>query len=141
LGAHIFFDWQDSELYLVKALGDWMKITRGFEPLQQILDAGIRASPFLLTGALFCTLVGSLMLLLGWWIRLGALLLLLVSICATPLMYPFWTLNGLEAQIQSAFFVKNVGIIGGLLLLFAYGKGGCKMNQKSAQKNPKIDRS
>lgn len=130
VGAHIFFDWQGSELYLMSTLGDWMTITMGSERLQQIVEAGMHASSFLLTIALVCVLSGSLMVLLGWWIRLGAFLLLVVSVCATPLMHHFWTLHGLEAQIHSSLFVKNIGIIGGLLLLLAYGKGSCKKVQK-----------
>jgi len=135
LGAHIFFDWPGSELYLTRALNDWMTITMGHESLQQIVEQGVHASSLLLGVALCCILLGSLLLLLGWWVRVGALLLLLVAVVATPLVYPFWTVNGLEAQMQSALFVKNLGIIGGLLLLVAYGKGNGRKVSVSSDKS------
>jgi putative oxidoreductase len=74
-------------------------------PLPQVLEAGTIA--FLL--------LGSLSLLLGYQTKIGAILIILFLIPATLLFHPI--------PSDLAGFLNNVALIGGLLMVVAYGPG------------------
>src|SRR5262249_652866 len=67
--------------------------------------------------------LGALSLMTGALIRLGALGLILYLIPTTLLFHNFWAFEGDAQQMQLANFLKNLGIIAGLLLLVSYGPG------------------
>lgn len=87
---------------------------------QAIIAKGIPA--FLATGmalgGIILLLAGGLSVLLGYQIRVGAKLLILFLIPATLLFH----LN-LADQMQQIQFLKNLGLMGGLLLLIQTGAG------------------
>jgi putative oxidoreductase len=68
-------------------------------------------------------ILGSLLVLFGWYAHVGALLLLIVAIPYTYWMHPFWKLQGNDRMVQEAVFRKEVMIVGGLLILLAMGGG------------------
>lgn len=68
-------------------------------------------------------IIGSLSILLGWHAHIGALLLLIVTIPSAIWLHPFWKIHGTEQNLERALFMKEVSIIGGLLLLLALGAG------------------
>jgi len=122
-GVAAILDWQGVEHIFIAKLCDWMTLSMGDPVRQQLIEQMMNASFFLLSGALVCTFLGSLMLLLGITVRLGALFLMVVLIPATLLMHSFWTLTGPEKMTQMALCARNAGLLGALLLLLAYGKG------------------
>jgi putative oxidoreductase len=67
--------------------------------------------------------IGGLLVLSGWYPHFGALLLLIVAIPSLVKLHSFWHLQGAEKALQKAIFVKEVAVIGGLLLLLAIGAG------------------
>ncbi len=74
-------------------------------PLPQVLAAGTVA--FLL--------LGSVSLILGYKAKIGALLIILFLVPATLAFHPIATdLSG---------FLKNLALIGGLMMVIAYGPG------------------
>jgi putative oxidoreductase len=123
-GVAAILDWQGTEHIFIAKLCDWMTLSMGDPATQQLIEKMMNASFCLLSGALFCTFVGSLMLLLGITVRLGAMLLMAVLVPATVLMHSFWTLADPEKTAQMGLCARNVGLLGALLLLLAYGKGG-----------------
>lgn len=133
-GAYVLLDWQGTEHLLMQKLCDWMTLTMGDPFWQPLLEQLIHASSILLTGALICCFAGGLMLFLGITVRLGAFLLMVVLIFATLLMHPFWTLPYPDKQMQMAYCARNLGILGGLLLLLAYGKGKIHKGYKNEEK-------
>ena len=71
----------------------------------------------LLTGVL--ALLGSVSIILGIWIDLGALLLVAFLIPVTFMMHAFWTQSDPQArQSEKIMFHKNLGLLGGALILF-----------------------
>lgn len=67
--------------------------------------------------------LGGILLITGYRIKLGAFLLLLYWLPVTFIMYSFWN-DPLEYQrINSINFMKNLGIAGALLLLIVNGSG------------------
>ena len=103
-----------SLLFILSALskiGAWAPL------VQQLNGKGIPYAPFFLGAALVIELVGGLTLLLGWHARLGAWLLFLYLIPTTVIMHNFWAYTGEEQQVQLVNFLKNLAIMGGLLLV------------------------
>ena len=82
-------------------------------------------APVLLTAAVAFLIGGGLMLLLGMFTRLGAVVLILFLIPATLMFHNFWVYEPSEADytIQMIHFMKNLGLMGGLLAVLAFGPG------------------
>ena len=80
---------------------------------------------FFLYGAIVILILGALMLLFGYRMRLGAILLLIYWIPLTFIVHDFWTLEaGTEAyRAQSVLFMKNLAIAGGLLIAASHVSG------------------
>jgi uncharacterized membrane protein YphA (DoxX/SURF4 family) len=65
-------------------------------------------------------LVGALMLLLGIWADLGALLLMLFLVPTAVLMHAFWKETDAQAkQLEMIQFMKDMALAGAALLIFA----------------------
>ncbi len=71
----------------------------------------------MLYGAILILVLGGLMVLTGYRTRTGAILLLLYWTPVTFLVHAFWTYPKDEIRIQSILFMKDIAIIGGLLML------------------------
>jgi putative oxidoreductase len=91
---------------------------------------GIPAAPVVMLGALGCELGGAALVLLGFRARLGAFLLLVFLLPTTLLFHNFWSATGPEGAAQTLEFLKNLGIMGGLLLLCAYGAGPLSLDAR-----------
>jgi putative oxidoreductase len=83
----------------------------------------------LLYSAIFLLAVGGLMVLLGYRSTLGALLLLLYWLPVTFIVHDFWAYPKSELREQSILFMKNISIIGGLLMLVGKGSGRYSMKR------------
>jgi putative oxidoreductase len=66
---------------------------------------------------------GAALVILGLLTRLAAAGLILFTIAATLIAHDFWTLEGPERSMQQIQFMKNLGLIGGFLLLIGSGPG------------------
>ena len=85
---------------------------------QYMAQFGMPFPSFFLFGAILFELFGSLCILLGYFTRFGALLILIFLI---PTTFIFHTDFG--DRIQMIMFMKNVSMFGGCLILFAAGPG------------------
>ncbi|MCC6462711.1 MAG: DoxX family protein [Saprospiraceae bacterium] len=77
----------------------------------------------LLYGAIFLLIAGGLMVLTGYRSTLGAMMLLLYWVPVTFMVHDFWTYPKDQIRLQSIFFMKDIAIIGGLLMLVGKGSG------------------
>jgi putative oxidoreductase len=69
-------------------------------------------------------IIGGLMVLLGLWIDLGALLLVLFLIPTAVLMHPFWKeTDPMAKQTEMISFQKDVALGGAALVIFALYAG------------------
>jgi putative oxidoreductase len=89
-------------------------------PMPQVLAA--------LTVAL--ELGGGILLVIGFKARWVALLFFLWLIPTTFIFHKFWGIDAAQAQAQMTNFLKNVSIMGGMLLLFAFGPGAYSVDKK-----------
>ncbi len=69
-------------------------------------------------------IVCGLMILLGFLARWGAIVLIAFSAGATVLVHSFWSMEGAAAALHQTQALKNLSIIGGLLLVVAGGSHG-----------------
>ena len=77
-----------------------------------------------------CELAGGLALVFGVLTRLGALGLFLFLIPTTLIFHNFWAQDGADAKLQMVNFMKNLAIMGGLLLLWAQGPGRASIDAR-----------
>jgi putative oxidoreductase len=106
-----------SIIFLLSGLG---KIIDWNGNAQLMASQGMPLIPLLLAGAITTELAGGLSVLLAWKARWGALLLFLYLIPTTLIFHDFWGFSGTEMQTQLVNFLKNLSIMGGLLLVAAY---------------------
>ena len=95
---------------------------------------------FLLYGAIVLLVLGGLMILSGYRSSLGAFLLLLYWVPVTFIVHDFWKIpfeckmqvscpqlqmEGTEVfrRLQAVLFMKNLAIVGGLLMVMVNGSG------------------
>ena len=78
---------------------------------------------FLLYGAIFLLVTGGLMVLLGYRSTLGTIMLLMYWVPVTFIVHDFWMYPKDQVRLQSILFMKDIAIIGGLLMLAGKGSG------------------
>ncbi len=77
----------------------------------------------LLYGAIFCLVLGGALILTGYRAKLGAVLLLVYWVPVTFIVHDFWNFPMPEQRMEGIFFMKNIAITGGLMMIFANGVG------------------
>lgn len=68
-------------------------------------------------------IIGALMLLTGYRVRLGVWLLLLYWLPVTFIVYSFWNDPVSVQRINAIYFMRNMAIAGGLLVIASHGAG------------------
>ena len=79
-------------------------------------------------------IICGLAVLIGLKTRAAAWLLFFYLIPTTLIFHNFWASSGAEHQEQMLNFVKNVTIMGGLLILAANGAGGYSLDRTRGAK-------
>ena len=85
---------------------------------QNMAGHGMPYPSFFLVGAIFFEVIGSLTLILGYYLRFGAVLILIFLIPTTLIFHNLFVDPKMQVQ-----FMKNVSIFGGMLVLLAAGAG------------------
>jgi putative oxidoreductase len=114
-------------------LSGTMKLLNWEGTAEYMAGHGMPMVQVLLAAAIFFELAGGLSVLLGYYTRLGALALTLFLIPATLTFHDFWNYEGLAQQGQMQHFLKNVAIMGGLIILACQGPGGCSLDHRRAR--------
>lgn len=66
---------------------------------------------------------GAAMIILGYKARLGAAALFLWMIPVNIMMHNFWAVPEAAKQVQMIMFMKNISMMGAMLLVMAFGSG------------------
>jgi putative oxidoreductase len=74
-------------------------------------------------GAIAVELGAGLLLLVGYKARWAALAIFLFLIPATLIFHNFWASPPAEFRMQQINFMKNFAIMGGMLMVWAFGPG------------------
>lgn len=81
-------------------------------------------------GAIAVEIGCSTALLLGLFTRRASLILILFTAAATLMFHNFWTVPEVAVTAQTVNFLKNLGLIGGLLVLNAFGPGAWSLDAR-----------
>jgi putative oxidoreductase len=79
-------------------------------------------------------ILGGLAILTGFQTKLASWILFLFLIPTTLLFHNFWAMSGMEKMDNTAHFLKNLAIMGGLLILGANGAGAYSVDSSQAGK-------
>jgi putative oxidoreductase len=119
-----------SQIFLLSGA---MKVMDPAGTAAQMEGRGMVFIPFFLWAATAVELAAGLSLLLGYKARLGALLLFLYLIPVTLTFHDWWTYPPAEQQTQMLFFLHNLTLMGGLLLVMAFGPGPISIDLRESE--------
>ena len=100
------------------------KIPNFSDVAQGMASVGVPFPTVALAGAIVFLLVGSVLVAIGYRARFGALLLFLFLVPATYYFHAPWTAaTPDESTQQMIHLLKNLGLMGAMLLIMAAGPG------------------
>ena len=91
---------------------------------------GIPMTDVLLAITIVIEIGAALMIIAGFKARLGATALLLWMVPVTFIFHNFWAMPADQQMIQQIMFMKNLGLMGGMLYIMAFGSGPMSMDKK-----------
>jgi putative oxidoreductase len=80
-------------------------------------SSGVPASSLLLVVTIAIEVLGGLLLMIGYQPRLAAIVLALFLVPVTLVFHAFWSADAANYQNQLTQFLKNLAILGGMLLV------------------------
>lgn len=99
-----------------------MKITGFSASAGYMASKGLPMVNILLVLTIIIELGGGIMVLLGWRASEAALVIFLFLIPVSVVFHGFWSIED-PGDVQMRMFMKNVGIMGGLLVIAGMGSG------------------
>jgi len=79
-------------------------------------------------------LLGGLSILLGYKVKIGALLLVVFLVPTTFIAHSFWGIeDAMQSQMQMIMFMKNISMTGAALIFYYFGTGPLSI-EKQAEK-------
>jgi len=110
-------------LAVMFVISGYTKLT-GFDgTVGYIGSKGLPMPQLLAAVAILIELGGGLAIIIGWKTRWAALAFVLFLIVITPIFHNYWAVPAEQMMGQQINFMKNVTILGGMLLLFGFGPG------------------
>ena len=76
-----------------------------------------------LTTLIFILIIGGILVLIGYYASLGSALLLMYWLPYTLIVYSFWDDPVELKRVHALYFIRNLALCGGLMLLLANGAG------------------
>ncbi|MFZ1704131.1 MAG: DoxX family protein [Saprospiraceae bacterium] len=78
---------------------------------------------FILTSLIIFIIVGGILVLIGYYANVGSVLLLCYWLPYTLIVYSFWDDPVELKRLHTLYFMRNLALCGGLMLLLANGAG------------------
>ncbi|AIN57834.1 DoxX family protein [Pseudomonas soli] len=117
-------------LMILFVLSGWSKLT-GFEGTVGYMTSLGAPAPMLAAAiAVIMELLVGILLILGFYTRPLALLFALFVLGTALIGHPFWNMVEPERSANMTQFLKNLSIIGGLLLLAVSGPGRFSLDRR-----------
>lgn len=130
---------RDIAALVARILLSIMFITSGFGKIPgfegtagYIASKGLPMPQLLAIGAIVVELGGGLLLLVGYKARWAALAIFLFLIPTLLFFHNFWTFPPDQYQTQQVQFMKNITIMGGMLMVWAFGPGRLALERDTA---------
>ena len=110
-------------LALLFVVGGFSKIG-GFDGIVGYIGSkGLPLPQLLAIGTIVLEIVAGLALIAGLKARWAAAALAVFTLLATLLFHNYWAMPAEQQRIQYLLFSKNIAVIGGLLMVVAFGPG------------------
>lgn len=133
-------------IFLLSAVGN--KIPQFAAVADLMGSQGVPMPRIMLAGAIVFLLVGAASIIVGYKARLGAALLLLFLVLATYFFHDFWTwpedamwvlstnpeVKMPVQQVEMISFMKNLALMGAMLLIIAGGPGPFSVDAKAGRR-------
>ena len=117
-----------SLIFVVAGFGHFTHQEIAYAAAQGIPIAGV-----LVPASGILAIVGGLSILLGFYGKLGAWLLVLFLLPVTLTMHNFWAVKDpMMQQIQMAMFLKNISMLGSALFFTQIGTGPLSLDSRRA---------
>lgn len=85
----------------------------------------------LVTGIMI--LLGGLSILLGYKVKIGAILLIVFLVPTSFIAHAFWGIeDAIQAQMQMVMFMKNIAMTGGAFIFYYFGTGPLSLEKQSS---------
>jgi putative oxidoreductase len=110
-------------LGLIFVVSGWGKLTAFAPVVASIANKGLPMPELLAGMAVVIELAGGIILLIGFKARWAALAFAVFLIVITPIFHSFWDVPAAQAMNQQGQFLKNMSILGGMLMIIAFGPG------------------
>ncbi len=82
--------------------------------------------------AIAIEVIAPILLIIGLYTRPAALVLAVFTLAATVLFHNYWAMPAEQQFMQSLMFFKNIGVVGGLLAIAAFGAGKLSLDARRA---------
>lgn len=109
-------------IFIYGAIGNITDFTSTQEGMTEM---GLPFPSVLLIGNIIFQLIGAISLILGFKVQWGAIILIIFLVPTTVVFHDFW-----NDPDESIAFLKNLGLIGGLLLLINTGAGAVSLDSE-----------
>jgi putative oxidoreductase len=117
-------------LAAIFVLSGFSKITGFAGTAGYIASKGLPMPEVLTALTIALELGGGILLVIGYKARWVALAFFLWLIPTTFIFHKYWGIDPAQSQAQFVNFWKNVSIMGGMLLVFAFGPGAYSLDRK-----------
>jgi putative oxidoreductase len=92
---------------------------------------GVPAASLLVPLSGVIEIIGAFSIMLGYRAKWGAWLLVIFLIPVTFMMHNFWAIDDpMQRQMQMTMFMKNLGLLGGVLLVAYWGAGPISLDSR-----------
>jgi putative oxidoreductase len=100
----------------------------------QMAKSGIPLSNILVFGAIAMELGGGLLLMVGLFTRWAALALFFYTLTLALIFHAYWSVPDAQARLQASFFFGHLSMMGGMLVVVAFGAGAYSLDALVRQK-------
>jgi putative oxidoreductase len=116
-------------LFLPAGIG---KITGFAGTVGYVSSVGLPLPQVAAAAALVIEVAGGLALIFGYGTRIAALALAVFTLVASLFFHAYWSLPADQQMMQQLMFWKNIGVVGGLLTIAAWGAGAWSLDARRA---------
>ena len=116
-----------ASLFLPAGIG---KVTGFAGTVGYISSAGLPFPELGAVLALTVEILGSIALIIGFATRPAALVLAVFTLAASYFFHSYWSVPADQYFVTQLLFFKNVGVVGGLLILAASGAGAWSIDAR-----------
>ncbi len=118
-GVTKIFEWRGTEEKLIMTFSNWMNHVAHVDFLSATFEFLMPWAGLLLGIATFLEIAGGFLVFFGLAEKVGSVLLLIFLVPTTIIFHHFWFLEGAQHDLEMIMFLKNLGLIGGLMILLS----------------------